>query len=134
MKRLPHLQLNDIYEGSLGNASEKDEEYFQDKIRAVLVNQKLRTSANAPYKVVESVVRHQKDFFREGVSRLHPLILKEIAEDIEMHESTVSRITTNKFVATPHGIFELKFFLTAPWSWTMALKWARKVLKCALKT
>ena len=59
------------------------------------------------------MVRHQKDFFREGVSRLHPLILKEIAEDIEMHESTVSRITTNKFVATPHGIFELKFFFNS---------------------
>ncbi len=111
---LPHLQLNDIYEGSLGNASEKDKEYFQDKIRAASwLIKSLHQRQRTLYKVVESVVRHQKDFFREGVSRLHPLILKEIAEDIEMHESTVSRITTNKFVATPHGIFELKFFFNS---------------------
>ena len=64
-------------------------------------------------KVVESIVRHQRPFFEEGVTKLGPLILKEIAEDIGMHESTVSRITTNKFVATPHGIFELKFFFNS---------------------
>lgn len=58
-------------------------------------------------------MRHQRPFFEEGVTKLGPLILKEIAEDIGMHESTVSRITTNKFVATPHGIFELKFFFNS---------------------
>ena len=111
---LPHLQLNDIYEGSLGKASEKDKEYCQERIRAASwLIKSLHQRQRTLYKVVESVVRHQKDFFRAGVSKLHPLILKEIAEDIEMHESTVSRITTNKFVATPHGIFELKFFFNS---------------------
>lgn len=52
-------------------------------------------------------------FFENGVTKLAPLILKDIADDINMHESTVSRITTNKYVATPHGIFELKFFFNS---------------------
>jgi RNA polymerase sigma-54 factor len=65
------------------------------------------------YKVVESIVRFQREFFEEGVTKLKPLILKEVAEDIEMHESTVSRITTSKYVSTPHGIYELKFFFNS---------------------
>ena len=65
------------------------------------------------YKMVESIVRHQQPFFENGVTKLAPLILKDIADDISMHESTVSRITTNKYVATPHGIFELKFFFNS---------------------
>lgn len=56
---------------------------------------------------------HQQPFFENGVTKLAPLILKDIADDINMHESTVSRITTNKYVATPHGIFELKFFFNS---------------------
>ena len=62
---------------------------------------------------MESIVGFQREFFEEGVSRLKPLILKDVADDIGMHESTVSRITTNKFVATPHGTFELKFFFNS---------------------
>ena len=65
------------------------------------------------YKVVESIVKFQRSFFEEGVDKLKPLILKDIAEDIEMHESSVSRITTNKYVSTPHGVFELKFFFNS---------------------
>ena len=65
------------------------------------------------YKVMESIVRFQREFFEDGVTRLRPLILKEVAEDIGMHESTVSRITTSKYVATPHGIYELKFFFNS---------------------
>lgn len=111
---LPHLRLSDIYEGSLASVSDKDKEYFQDKIRAASwLIKSLHQRQRTLYKVVESVVQHQKEFFRHGVSRLQPLILKDIADDIEMHESTVSRITTNKFVATPHGIFELKFFFNS---------------------
>ena len=65
------------------------------------------------YKVMESIVKYQRPFFEEGVTKLKPLILKDIADDINMHESTVSRITTNKYVATPHGTFELKFFFNS---------------------
>ena len=62
---------------------------------------------------MESIVKYQRPFFEEGVSKLKPLILKDIADDISMHESTVSRITSNKYVATPHGVFELKFFFNS---------------------
>ena len=65
------------------------------------------------YKVTESIVKHQKDFFDKGVGYLKPMILKDVAADIGMHESTVSRVTTNKFVHTPVGIFELKYFFNS---------------------
>ena len=58
-------------------------------------------------------MRHQREFFEEGPTKLVPLILRDIADDIEMHESTVSRITTNKYVATPFGLFELKYFFNS---------------------
>ncbi len=63
--------------------------------------------------MLESIVKHQRDFFEHGVSHLHPLILKDIADDIGIHESTVSRITKNKYAATPFGLFELKFFFNS---------------------
>jgi RNA polymerase sigma-54 factor len=62
------------------------------------------------YKVTESLVRFQRDFLEKGIMALRPLTLKEVAEDIGMHESTVSRVTTNKYVHTPQGLFELKYF------------------------
>jgi RNA polymerase sigma-54 factor len=62
---------------------------------------------------MESIVRFQKDFFLYGVSHLKPLILKDIADDIGMHESTVSRVTSNKYAATPYGVYELKFFFNS---------------------
>jgi len=62
--------------------------------------------------VATEIVRRQHDFFTKGIHHLKPLILKDIAEAIEMHESTVSRVTANKFIATPRGLFELKYFFT----------------------
>jgi RNA polymerase sigma-54 factor len=65
------------------------------------------------YKVMESIVKFQRGFFEEGAARLRPLILKEIAEDVGMHESTISRVTSNKYVASPYGVFELKYFFNS---------------------
>jgi RNA polymerase sigma-54 factor len=62
------------------------------------------------YKVATSLVKFQRDFLERGITALRPLTLKEVAEDIDMHESTVSRVTTNKYVQTPQGLFELKYF------------------------
>ena len=62
------------------------------------------------YKVGKSIIKLQKEFLDQGLSYLRPMVLKDVAKDIEMHESTVSRITTNKYIDTPQGIFELKFF------------------------
>ncbi|GHV54301.1 RNA polymerase sigma-54 factor [Deltaproteobacteria bacterium] len=112
---LPQLQLSSLYNDSLtASSSEAEKEYFQEKIRAASwLIKSLYQRQRTLYKVVESIVKHQRAFFEEGVAKLKPLILKEIADDISMHESTVSRITSNKYVATPHGVFELKFFFNS---------------------
>ena len=110
---LPQLQLSSLCQENLGG-SEKEKEYCAEKIRsASWLIKSLYQRQRTLYKVMESIVRHQRPFFEEGVTKLAPLILKDIADDINMHESTVSRITTNKYVATPHGIFELKFFFNS---------------------
>ncbi|MDR0826337.1 MAG: RNA polymerase factor sigma-54 [Desulfovibrio sp.] len=111
---LPQLQLTSLYEDSLKSAGDADKEYFQEKMRsAAWLIKSLYQRQRTLYKVMESIVRFQKEFFLNGVSRLKPLILKDIADDISMHESTVSRITSNKYAATPFGTFELKFFFNS---------------------
>lgn len=111
---LPTLHLNPAYENTPKGASDKEKEYFAEKLRsASWLIKSLHQRQRTLYKVVESIVKHQKAFFEEGVTKLRPLILKDIADDINMHESTVSRITTNKYVATPYGVFELKFFFNS---------------------
>ncbi|WP_308620225.1 RNA polymerase factor sigma-54 [uncultured Desulfovibrio sp.] len=111
---LPQLQLSSLAQMNMDGASEKEKEYCAEKVRsASWLIKSLYQRQRTLYKVMESIVRHQRPFFEEGVTRLAPLILKDIADDIGMHESTVSRITTSKYVATPHGIFELKFFFNS---------------------
>lgn len=111
---LPQLRLSDLAEMDTSNASDLEKEYFNDKIRsASWLIRSLYQRQRTLYKVTEAIVRHQREFFEKGVTHLQPLILKDIADDVEMHESTISRITTNKYVATPHGIFELKFFFNS---------------------
>ena len=112
---LPQLHLSSLYEDSLlAKASDAEREYFQEKHRsASWLIKSLQQRQKTLYKVMESIVKYQQDFFRHGVSQLRPLILKDIADDIEMHESTVSRITSNKYAATPYGIFELKYFFNS---------------------
>ncbi len=117
---LPQLRVSDLYtdltEAQSGQnaAPAAEKEYIAEKYRAATwLIKSLHQRQSTLYKVMESIVRHQRAFFEEGVGKLKPLILKEIAEDISMHESTVSRITTNKFVATAHGLFEIKFFFNS---------------------
>lgn len=111
---LPNLHLNPAYEAVAESAEGKERDYFADKIRsASWLIKSLHQRQRTLYKVVESIVKHQRGFFEGGVSKFRPLILKDIADDIGMHESTVSRITTNKYVATPFGVFELKFFFNS---------------------
>jgi len=110
----PRLQLNSFYVENVKAKTPTEKDYFQDKVRsAEWLMKSLYQRQRTLYKVMESIVRFQRDFFEVGVTKLKPLILKEVAEDIGMHESTVSRITTSKYVATPHGIFELKFFFNS---------------------
>jgi len=62
---------------------------------------------------MESILKFQRDFFKMGIAHLKPMVLRDVAEDIGMHESTISRVTTNKYVHTPRGIFELKYFFNS---------------------
>ncbi len=109
---LPRLQLSTMYDETARSGGEKD--YLQDKMRSAMwLMKSLYQRQRTLYKVLESIVKFQREFFEDGVSKIRPLILKDVADDISMHESTVSRITTSKYVATPHGIFELKFFFNS---------------------
>jgi len=114
---LPNLRINSFYRSALSGAVRLDNkagEYIQEKMRGALwliksIHQRQRTI----YKVTRSIVKFQRDFFDRGVEHLKPLVLRDVAEDIEMHESTVSRVTTNKYVQTPQGLFELKYFFNS---------------------
>jgi RNA polymerase sigma-54 factor len=110
---LPKLKISGFYKNAL-NGSTKAREYVQDKLRSAQwlirsIQQRQRTIV----KVTESIIKFQREFFEKGIAHLKPLILREVAEDIGMHESTISRVTTNKYVHTPQGIFELKFFFNS---------------------
>ncbi|GAB6176635.1 RNA polymerase factor sigma-54 [Desulfobaculum senezii] len=112
---LPQLTVNDFYLDSVKDGrGAPEKEYLHERLRsAQWLMKSLYQRQRTLYKVMESLVRFQRGFFEHGVTRLKPLILKDVADDIEMHESTISRITTSKYVSTPHGVFELKFFFNS---------------------
>ena len=88
--------------------------YIHEKIKAgQWLLKSIEQRQKTIFRVTRSILRFQKAFFDKGIHYLRPLVLKDVAEDIDVHESTVSRITTNKFVHTPQGIFELKYFFTS---------------------
>ena len=113
---LPRLKVSSAYEDiveSDSSASEETKTYIKEKLRdALWLIKSMQQRQRTIYKVVESLLKFQKDFFEKGVQHLKPLVLRDVAEDIEMHESTVSRVTTNKYMHTPLGIFELKYFFS----------------------
>jgi RNA polymerase sigma-54 factor len=114
---LPNLRINSFYRNALSDASSVDKqagEYIQDKMRsAVWLIKSIHQRQRTIYKVTKSIVKFQRAFFDSGIEYLKPLVLRDVAEDIEMHESTVSRVTTNKYVQTPQGLFELKYFFNS---------------------
>ncbi|HEX8961258.1 MAG TPA: RNA polymerase factor sigma-54 [Geobacteraceae bacterium] len=114
---LPNLRLNPAYanEGkSLKSLDSKAEEYISDKMRsAVWLIKSIQQRQRTIYKVAKSLVKFQRDFLDRGIEYLKPLVLRDIAEDIGMHESTISRVTTNKYMQTPQGLFELKYFFNS---------------------
>ncbi len=111
---LPKLRINPYYRDILRDQAQYDGEakdYINEKIRSALwliksIHQRQRTI----YRVTKSIVRFQRDFLDRGVAYLKPMVLKDVAMDVNMHESTISRVTSNKYVHTPQGIFELKYF------------------------
>ena len=125
---LPQLRISPVYKrlldktapasgaagGGGGGGGEQNDEtraYVKDKFRSALwliksVEQRQKTI----HKVANSIINFQRDFLDHGIEHLRPLVLRDVANDIGMHESTVSRVVTNKYMHTPQGVFELKYF------------------------
>ena len=108
---IPRLRVNALYRSLLRRSDGDAKQYVEQKLRSAVwliksVEQRQRTLR----KVTQSLVKFQRDFLDRGVAHLRPLALRDVGEDIGMHESTISRVTTNKYVETPQGLFELKYF------------------------
>jgi RNA polymerase sigma-54 factor len=112
---LPRLLVSRRYHMEVkAGANQKDKEYLTERLAAASwLVKALDQRANTILKVAAEIVRQQGPFFTHGVTRLKPLVLRDIATAIGMHESTVSRVTNNKFIQTPRGVFELKYFFSA---------------------
>lgn len=114
---VPRLKISDFYRGMAEDkkkSSSLTQEYIQEKIKAGnWLMKSIEQRQKTILRVTKSILKHQYEFFEKGINYLKPLVLKDVAEDISVHESTVSRITTNKYVHTPQGIFELKYFFTS---------------------
>ena len=113
---IPKLKISDRYAKELNNKNNNDgtKDYLKQKIKSAnFLMQSIYRRQDTIRKVTESIVKHQKEFLEKGVTHITPMNLKDIAQDIGMHESTVSRVTNNKYVHTPKGIFELKYFFSS---------------------
>ncbi|TAL01828.1 MAG: RNA polymerase sigma-54 factor [Rhodospirillaceae bacterium] len=111
---LPRVLVNHGYYAEVcRNGSKADKSFMSDRLQtANWLVKALNQRAETILKVAIELVKQQTAFFHHGISHLRPLVLRDVAEAIEMHESTVSRVTTNKYIATPRGVFELKYFFT----------------------
>jgi len=112
---LPRVLLNRGFHARavVGARSRDDRAFIADRLQSAnWLLKSLEQRANTILKVAADIARRQDGFFRHGVAHLRPLILREVADTVQMHESTVSRVTANKYIATPRGTFELKYFFT----------------------
>ena len=111
----PRLIINNFYKDLISNSSDKiAKEFLTEKLNsATWIIKSIEQRKSTIKRVVESILEYQMDFFTDGEKYLKPLTLKTIADDIDMHESTISRTTNGKYVQTPRGVFELKYFFTS---------------------
>ena len=117
---MPRLRISAFYRQALSSPTNTDtKKYVTEKLNsAQWLIRSIQQRQKTIVKVTESIIRFQRDFLEKGTEHLKPLILRHVAEDIGMHESTVSRVTNNKYVHTPQGIFELKYFFNSTISGT----------------
>ena len=113
---LPKLKISSFYKTLIakdGGGTGATKAYVQERLRSARwLIQSIHQRQRTVYKVAQSIVKFQREFFDNGACFLKPLILRDVAADIGMHESTISRVTSNKYAHTPHGIFELKYFFS----------------------
>jgi RNA polymerase sigma-54 factor len=114
---VPNIRINSFYRKLLSNKNslEKEEKnYLEERLRsAVWLLKSLDHRNKTIYRVTESILNFQREFFLEGVSGMKPLNLKDVAMDLNMHESTISRATSNKYLACSHGLFNFRFFFSS---------------------
>lgn len=110
----PKLNINNFYRNLIKDSEDKvTTEYLSNKLNSALwIIKSIEQRRQTIYKVIESILKFQLEFFNKGDKKLVPLTLKDVAEDIHMHESTISRATNGKYVQTPRGLFELKYFFS----------------------
>lgn len=113
---LPKLKVSLYYRALIaknGRGTDATKAYVQERLRSARwLIQSIHQRQRTIYKVAQSIVKFQREFFDNGPYFVKPLILRDVALDIGMHESTISRVTSNKYAHTPHGIFELKYFFS----------------------
>jgi RNA polymerase sigma-54 factor len=108
---LPKLKISNFYKMALQNENKETQSYVQERLRSALwIIKSIQQRQRTIYRVSEAIVKYQRDFFDKGPSALRPMVLRDIAGEIGMHESTVSRVTNSKYMYTPQGVFELKYF------------------------
>jgi len=113
---MPRLRISNFYREIMGGMgpgakTENGKRYIRERVQsATWLIKSIQQRQRTIFRVAESIVRHQREFFDRGIGFLKPLILRDIADDVEMHESTISRVVTNKYMHTPRGIFEMKYF------------------------
>ena len=112
---LPRVLVNERYYAVASHAARTKEEknYLSERFQsASWLVRALHQRATTILKVASEIVARQEMFFLKGIQYMRPLVLRDIAEAVEMHESTISRVTSNKYIATPRGMYELKYFFT----------------------
>ena len=111
----PKLKINPYYAGLAKNLSDREQvSYLRGQLQeARWLLKSLQTRNETLIKVGQCIVEHQQDFLEHGEESMKPLVLREVAEQVEMHESTISRVTTRKYMHTPRGIFEFKYFFSS---------------------
>jgi RNA polymerase sigma-54 factor len=138
---LPRLRISNFYReimAGIGGRDHAEEEngkkYIRDKVQsATWLIKSIQQRQKTIYKVAESIVKHQRDFFDRGIDYLKPLVLRNIADDVEMHESTISRVVTNKYMHSHRGIFEMKYFFGSSIARTSGENIASKSVKEDIK-
>jgi RNA polymerase sigma-54 factor len=116
---LPRLRISNFYKEIMGGLSgdsrtTDNKKYIKERVQAATwLIKSIQQRQNTIFKVAESILKYQRDFFDKGINFLKPLVLRDIAEDVEMHESTISRVVANKYMHTPRGIFVMKYFFSS---------------------
>lgn len=138
---LPRLRISNFYREIMAGVGGRDaaeeengKKYIREKVQsATWMIKSIQQRQKTIYKVAESIVKHQRDFFDKGIDYLKPLVLRNIAEDVEMHESTISRVVTNKYMHSHRGIFEMKYFFGSSIQRTSGENIASKSVKEEIK-